>query len=229
VDEDGQESLFGGSAPEPNHESDSAGEDLEQPPPAAGPGQLTLEPAFDYRSARRSGQRPHRRLSLRAAIAVLDSEQRMAGAAAIGIALSLFAPWWERPGKGDITNAGVSHFYFIELTLLLVCASVLLLLYRRAEARSFHLPLADGTLAALAGIWCSALIVFRMFDPPVAVVGGVETGYELHWGIFLALGFAILMAYAGVHGRQRYHAGESEAVAADEDAIPTKEHVASLR
>ncbi|MEX0993401.1 MAG: hypothetical protein WDZ37_05325 [Solirubrobacterales bacterium] len=215
-----QESLFGGADRNDGQErcDDLDDDELAPDAPGAGPGQLTLDPAFDYRSDRKSGRPRRPRISLRDAIAALDVEQRMAGAAAAGLVLSMFAPWWQRPGKLGLSNSGVSQFTFCELALVLVAVAVLLLLYRRAEGREFHLPLSDGTLAALAGVWCCFLLVYRVFDPPSLFIDGAETGYDPRWGIFLALGFAVLLIVAGVRGRRRYHAGESEAIAADEDA-----------
>ena len=110
---------------------------------------------------------------------------------------------------------------FVELAMVGVCASVILLLYRRAEGRVFHLPLSDSTLAAVAGIWCGSLLVYRMFDAPSATVLGRRAEYDPHWGIAIAFGLAALLLASGVRGRRR-HAGESEAEAADEDATPTE-------
>ena len=95
------------------------------------------------------------------------------------------------------------------------------LLYRRAEGREFHLPLADGTLAALAGAWCGFLLIVRMFDAPSIEIGARSEQYDPHWGIALAFGFAVMLFAAGVRGRQRFHGGTTEAIAADQDATPT--------
>jgi hypothetical protein len=148
-------------------------------------------------------------------------EQRLAGAAAIGMIVSLVLPWWQQPVRPHLTNAGLSHISFIELAMILVCVAVLFMLHRRAEGREFHLPLADGTLAALAGAWCGFLLIFRMFDAPSVEIGLRSQEYDPHWGIAVAFGFAVALFAAGVRGRQRFHGGESEAIAADEDATPT--------
>ena len=105
--------------------------------------------------------------------------------------------------------------------MILVCAAVLFLLYRRAEGREFHMPLADGTLAALAGFWCGFLLIYRMIDAPSLEAGARGQQYDPHWGIAVAFGLAVTMFAAGVRGRQRFHGGMSEALAADQDAAST--------
>ena len=144
-------------------------------------------------------------------------DQRLAGGAAIGVIASMFLPWWRDPLTG-LSYWAVNRFTFIELALVLVAASVLLMLYGRAEGRGFHLPLADGTLIAGAGIWCCVLVVARIVDPPTRVLGDRTLDYDLRWGFLATLTAAVLLAVAGVRGRRRYHRGQSEAQAADVDA-----------
>lgn len=160
------------------------------------------------------------RPSLRTLVRMLDSEQRLAGIAALGIVLSLLTPWWRDPVFG-LSAWAVNRFTWIELSLLLVAGSVLLLLLRRAQGRVFHLPLSDGTLAMGAGIWTCVLVIARVLDPPTRTVGGHVLDYDRRWGIMLCLLSGALLALAGLRGRRRYHRGEPEAVAADADAQPT--------
>jgi hypothetical protein len=150
----------------------------------------------------------------------LDAEQQLAGIAALGILASLFTPWWRDP-VFRLSSWAVNHFTFIEFSLVLVAGSVLLLLYRRAQRRVFHLPLSDGILAAGAGLWCCLLVVVRALEPPTRSVRGHALDYDARWGMLLCLGFAVLLVVAGIRGRRRYHRGEPEAVAADADAQPT--------
>jgi hypothetical protein len=58
-------------------------------------------------------------------------------------------------------------FTFVEAAIVLVGASVLLLLRRRAQGREFHVPFGDGAVIAAAGTWAGFLIVVRMFDRPL--------------------------------------------------------------
>jgi hypothetical protein len=150
----------------------------------------------------------------------LDPEQRLAGLGAIGVVISMFTPWWRDPVFG-LSYWAVSRFTWVELSLLLVAASVILLLLRRAQGRVFHLPLSDGTLAMGAGVWCCVLVIARVMDPPSRHVDGHTLDYDLRWGFALCLASSLLLAFAGLRGRRRYHRGEPEAVAADADAQPT--------
>jgi hypothetical protein len=160
------------------------------------------------------------RARLTALFRALDREQRLAGAAALGVLVSLFTPWWRDPVFG-LSSWAVNHFTFEELALVLVAASVLLALYRRSQGRVFHLPISDGTLAAGAGLWCCVLVVARTLDPPTRTVRDQVLDYDLRWGALFCLASSALLAVAGVQSRRRYHRGEPEAVAADADAEPT--------
>ncbi len=153
-------------------------------------------------------------------VRMLDPEQRLAGAAALAIVVSMFTPWWRDPVFG-LSAWGVNRLTWIELSVLLVAASVLLLLFRRAQGRVFHLPLSDGTLATGAGAWVCLLVLVRALDPPTRVVAGHTLDYDLRWGVALCLAAGVLLAIAGVRARRRYHHGEPESVAADVDAQPT--------
>jgi hypothetical protein len=151
---------------------------------------------------------------------MLDPEQRMAGAAALGIILSLFTPWWRDPVFG-LSVWAINRITWIEVSLLMVAASVLLLLLRRAQGRVFHLPLSDGTLALGAGLWCFLLTIVRVLDPPTRMRGDQALDYHRRWGFVLCLAASLVLALAGLRARQRYHRGEPESVAADADAEPT--------
>jgi len=157
------------------------------------------------------------RATVTRATRALHPDQRLAGLAALGIIVSMFLPWWRDPLSG-LSYWAVNRFTFIELALVLVAGSVLLLLYGRGEGRGFHLPLADGTLAAGAGIWCCVLVLARIVDPPTRVLPGRTLDYDLRWGFLVAFASGVLLAVAGARGRRRYHHGQSEALAADVDA-----------
>ena len=146
----------------------------------------------------------------------LPPEERLAGFAALGILASLFLPWWRDPLTG-LSYWAVNRFTFIELALMLAAGSVLLLLYGRAEGRGFHLPLADGTLIAGAGVWCCVLVIARIIDPPARVIADRTLDYDLRWGFLVAFAAAVLLAVAGVRARRRFHHGQGEALAADVD------------
>jgi hypothetical protein len=158
--------------------------------------------------------------ALRVLFRSLDREQRLAAIAAAGILVSMFTPWWRDPVFG-LSSWALNHFTFEELALVLVAVSALLLLYRRAQGRVFHLPLSDGTLGAGAGLWCCVLVLARVLDPPTRTVRDQVLDYDMRWGMLLCLASGALLVFAGVRGRRRYHRGEPESVAADADAEPT--------
>jgi hypothetical protein len=134
-------------------------------------------------------------------------ERRLAALACAGLFLTLFLPWYQetvfangvatlRSASSSLTGWGA--FSFVEAAVLLVAASVLVLLFVRAEGRAFHVPGGDGGVITAAGLWTCALIVWRIFDKQgtsrqgqIAYTSGIE------WGIFVALAVAALLAYAG--------------------------------
>jgi hypothetical protein len=110
--------------------------------------------------------------ALRAA-RLLNSEQRVAAAAALLLIVSTFGP-----------------FSFVEAGELLIAVGVLALLLARAEGMRFHLPFGDGTVIAGAGVWAGALIVARLFERPL--------GQNL-----LALACAAILFLAGARERAK--------------------------
>jgi hypothetical protein len=166
---------------------------------------------------------------LTGALRALDSEQRLAALAALGLVGSLFLPWWRDPLIG-VTSVAVRRLTFVEVSIFIVAAAVLVLLLGRAERRPFHLPLSDGTLIAAAGAWAFVLVAFRMLDPPTrsaeraSDAAKVTREYGLRWGALVALAAAATLTAAGVRERRRRHRGERESVAADADATATLEY-----
>jgi hypothetical protein len=104
----------------------------------------------------------------------LDGEQRVAAVGSVLLIVSTF---------GDA-------FSFVEGAVVLVALAVLLLLKKRADGRSFHLPFGDGAVIMAAGAWSALLIVVRLLDRPL--------GQNL-----LALVCATLLALAGLRMRLR--------------------------
>jgi hypothetical protein len=104
---------------------------------------------------------------------LLSPEQRVAGVAATLLIVSTFGP-----------------FSFVELAIVFVALAILVLLRMRAEGNRFHLPFGDGTVIAVAGVWCAVLILVRVLDRPL--------GQNL-----LALGCALLLFLAGARERAK--------------------------
>jgi hypothetical protein len=138
----------------------------------------------------------------------LPPERRLAAGAAVLLFLTLFLPWYQEtviasgtPAKLQSASAsltGWGAFSFVEAAVLLVAVSVLVLLFVRAEGKAFHVPGGDGGVVTAAGVWTGALIVWRMFDKEGTTGHGqYATTAGIEWGIFIALGVAGLLAYAG--------------------------------
>jgi hypothetical protein len=137
----------------------------------------------------------------------LPQERRLAALACVGLFLTLFLPWYQetvfangvtslRSASSSLTGWGA--FSFVEAAVLLVAAAVLILLFSRAERQAFHVPGGDGGVITAAGLWTCILIIWRIFDKEgtsrhdqIAYTSGIE------WGIFVALGVAAVLTYAG--------------------------------
>jgi len=140
----------------------------------------------------------------------LSREQRLAGAAAIALFVSMFLPWYQQNAVVSARRAQplVSQnlsawavFSFVEAAVLLVAVAVLVLLAARGQGRKFHLPGSDGAIVLLAGLWVAALLVWRLFDKPGIGGHGIAANVGIQWGIFFALAAAGAMAWAGARMR----------------------------
>jgi hypothetical protein len=154
--------------------------------------------------AHRTGSPPTRMLR---AWRELPQERRLAALASAGLFFTLFLPWYQetvfangvtslRSASSSLTGWGA--FSFVEAAVLLVGVAVLILLFVRAEGQAFHVPGGDGGVITAAGFWTCLLIVWRIFDKEgtsrhgqIAYTSGIE------WGIFVALGVAAVLTYAG--------------------------------
>jgi hypothetical protein len=141
----------------------------------------------------------------------LPHERRLAAGASLGLFVTLFLPWYQETviARG-LTNlrsisaslTGWQAFSFVEAAVLLVAAATLVLLFVRSEGRAFHVPGGDGGVITAAGLWTCVLIVWRMFDKEGTTGhGSYATTSGIEWGIFVALGVAALLAYAGTRIR----------------------------
>lgn len=136
----------------------------------------------------------------------LDPEQRLAGAAALALFVTMFMPWYQQNAVVSARRAQplVSQnlnawavFSFVEAAVLLVAVAVLAMLIARGRRREFHLPGSDGAMVMLAGSWVAILLVWRLFDKPGIGGKGIAANVGIQWGIFFALGAAGAMTYAG--------------------------------
>jgi hypothetical protein len=138
---------------------------------------------------------------LRKAWSALVPEQRLAAVCAAALFATMFLPWYSHSGFNTKTGQPISDtlsawgaFSFVEAAVLLVAASVLVLLFARAEGRAFHLPGGDGTVILVAGGWAALLTFYRTLDKPNA---GAGTIVGVEWGIFVAMLAALALAVAG--------------------------------
>jgi hypothetical protein len=137
----------------------------------------------------------------------LDGEQRLAAAAALGLFLTMFLPWYQETGSALVNKRLVSVsdnlnafqvFTFIEASVLLVATGVLALLFFRAEQRAFHLPGGDGAVITAGGAWVCLLVFIRQLDKPSGH-GSAQfaTTVGVQWGIFVAFVAGLALTYAG--------------------------------
>jgi hypothetical protein len=144
----------------------------------------------------------------------LPFERRLAAVAALALFLTLFLPWYQETViAGGVTSlrsvtaslTGWAAFSFVEAAILLVSAGVLALLFIRAEGGAFHVPGGDGGVITAAGVWTCVLIIWRIFDKEgTSGHGQLATTSGIEWGIFIALGVAGILTYAGTRIRRAH-------------------------
>jgi hypothetical protein len=144
---------------------------------------------------------------VRRAYGVLAPEQRLAGACAIGLFLTMFLPWYTRETTavvgGKLQTVGSTlmafkAFSFVEAAILLVAVGVLVLLFQRGERKAFHLPGGDGLVISAAGAWVALLCFYRLIDNKTGSTTAFQkVDYGVSWGIFVTLLCGLALAYAG--------------------------------
>ncbi|HWF34548.1 MAG TPA: hypothetical protein VG295_04240 [Solirubrobacteraceae bacterium] len=177
-------------------------------------------------------------MRIRRAWKALPSDRRLAAVAALGLFLTLFLPWYQETGLASAGSrvqsataslTGWAAFSWVEAAVLLVAVGVLALLFLRAEGRAFHLPGGDGVIVTVAGGWTCVLVIWRIFDKQgVAHQGQFATTSGIEWGIFITLGVAGLLTYAGSRIRAA-HAPEPPLPGEGTDAEPWPETVAAVK
>lgn len=138
----------------------------------------------------------------------LTSEQRLAAIAALLLLASMLLPWYQETGfatnaaghleRIDDSKSAFGVYSFIEAAIFVVAIGVFVLLWARAERRTFHLPGGDGTVIMAGGLWVMLLIFYRQLDKPNGrKEGAIQTSIGVQWGIFIAFLLGALLAYAG--------------------------------
>ncbi len=135
------------------------------------------------------------------AVAVLGRAERLAGLGALICIAATPLPWYKAP-IGGLVKTGWGNFGWAEAALLLTAATALALLVQVGRGRRPPMPLHEGTLLAAAGIWAGLIVVYLMFDRPQFELAGFNQDYKLAYGIFAALGGAVVMTVAGLRIRR---------------------------
>ncbi|MFN8161640.1 MAG: hypothetical protein U0R52_11430 [Solirubrobacterales bacterium] len=141
----------------------------------------------------------------------LRGTERVAALAALTCAVSLALPWYRvRIGEG-ISQSGLGTFGFAEAALLVTVGSALALVLRVASGRRPPLPMHEGTLLAVAGAWAAFIVGYLMLDRPRQTEIDFPAGFGLAYGIFVAMGAAIVLMLAGLRIRRDEGAGDAAA------------------
>ena len=141
----------------------------------------------------------------------LRGNERLAVGGVAAIAISLLLPWYGIPVAGDLVQTGLGAFTWAEAALLLVGAATLFLAMQIGGGYVPPRPLTEWGLLLTAGLWAAAIVAYRMIERPdldFDVVVSVNREYDLRYGIFLAMGGALLIAFAGLRARRQRRRAE---------------------
>ncbi len=127
--------------------------------------------------------------------------EQLAALGAVICVASLALPWYRLGLAGGLGRSGASSFGFAVAALIITAASALALLIRVGSGRRPPLPLHEGTLLAVAGAWSAVIIGYLMIDRPTATIADFPTAFSLGYGIFVAMGGAIVLVLAGLRVR----------------------------
>jgi hypothetical protein len=141
------------------------------------------------------------------AIARLRPSERLAALGALGCAASTLLPWYRAP-VDDLGKTPWGNFGFALPALLITVGAALMLLLLSGRGRRPPLPLHEGTLLAVAGIWSVAIIAYLMVDRPEFELAGFNQSYRLAYGGFVAVGGAAVLIIAGLRIRRIEALGE---------------------
>ncbi len=168
-------------------------------------------------AASRSTEAPR---PLRALLA-LGRFERFAALGAIVCIASLTLPWYELRLAGDLAKSGLGNFGFAVAALIITLGAALTLLVRVGSGRRPPLPLHEGTLLAVAGVWSAVVVGYLMIDRPTAILADFPTEYGLGCGVFVAMGGAVVLALAGLRIRSDELARQAASREAAEARSPT--------
>lgn len=156
---------------------------------------------MDAGRSEREPPRPARPPGWLQAAAAWGATERLAALGALICAAATVLPWYKAP-IDSLVKTGLGTFGFAMAAQLITAAAALTLLLEVGRGRRPPLPLHEGTLLAVAGMWAGAIVVSEMFARPQFRLAGFSQDYGLGYGIFVALGGAVLLALAGLRIRR---------------------------
>jgi hypothetical protein len=150
-----------------------------------------------------------------------DGFEQLAALGALICLASLPLPWYRVAFSDRFRQSGFGSFGFAEAALIITLAGALVMLIQVGRGKRPPLPLHEGTLLGAAGVWAALIVGVMMLDRPRAFIGGLPTDYEFDYGIFVALGGAVLLAFSGFGVRRRELRRERSEVSAEGARSPT--------
>jgi hypothetical protein len=143
------------------------------------------------------------------ALLALKPVERLAGLGLLICAAATLLPWYRAPVE-DLGKTPWGAFGLALAALIVTVGAAFGLLLRMGGGYRLPLPLHEGTLLALSGVWAGGIIVYLMFDRPQFVLAGFDQEYSLAYGAFVALGGAALTTMAGLRIRRTERARERQ-------------------
>jgi len=129
----------------------------------------------------------------------LSPAERIVGAGALAVFVSLLLPWYGIALGNGLSVTGLDRFGFAHAALLITVGAAIFLVAREASGRAMPRPLRAAELVAVAGTWGALLCFFLMADQPDELAGRPDV--QLRYGIFVALGGCLAIVVGGLRMR----------------------------
>lgn len=132
----------------------------------------------------------------------LGGNERIAFLGAAVVVGSMLLPWYRAPVASDLVQTGFGAFNFATGALILIAAATAYLALEIGGGYVPPRPLREWGLLVAAGTWAAVIVLYLMIERPEFRLAGIEDSYELHYGIFVALGGAVLVIASGLRLRR---------------------------